>query len=80
MSCDWDATKTYNAIVETLEWRFGSEGHALRPQDIQYKQMQPILALFPCFVAGQGASSRPLCRHTARLPHVLVLELSLECV
>ena len=54
MSCDWDATKAFNAVVESLEWRFGSGATALRPQDIGYKEMQPVLAIFPCFVAGHG--------------------------
>ena len=54
MSCDWDATKAFNAVVESLEWRFGSGATALRPQDIGYKEIQPVLAIFPCFVAGHG--------------------------
>ncbi len=58
LSCDWDAGKAFAAVVDTLEWRFGSGPNALRPHTLAYKDMQTNLSAFPCFLAGHGGCIR----------------------
>jgi hypothetical protein len=53
-SSDWNVEKAYAALVETLEWRFGTGDRSMRPQELTFADMRRFLSLFPCFVAGHG--------------------------